>query len=48
MTVKNELDKKHMNLVPDDGRSDDKGSEPESVVVAKMGSKHIICRFRKN
>jgi hypothetical protein len=35
LTVKNELDKRHMNLEPDDGRSDDKGSEPESVVVAK-------------
>lgn len=40
---KNELDKKaHEFGTYDDGRSDDKGSEPESVVVAKMGSKNIL------
>jgi hypothetical protein len=34
MTVKNELDKKaHEFGTYDDGRSDDKGSEPESVVA---------------
>tara|TARA_R110000868_G_scaffold3123_1_gene20757 strand:- start:1045 stop:2565 length:1521 start_codon:yes stop_codon:yes gene_type:complete len=40
---KNELDKKAQEFgTYDDGRSDDKGSEPESVVVAKMGSKNIL------
>ncbi|AWG22333.1 alkaline phosphatase [Flavobacterium faecale] len=40
---KNDLDKRANDLnIYDDGRSDDKGSEPESVVVAKMGSKNIL------
>jgi DNA-binding beta-propeller fold protein YncE len=40
---KNELDKKaHEFGTYDDGRSDDKGSEPESVVVAKIGAKNIL------
>jgi DNA-binding beta-propeller fold protein YncE len=40
---KNELDKKANEFGSyDDGRSDDKGSEPESVVVAKMGLKNIL------
>jgi DNA-binding beta-propeller fold protein YncE len=40
---KNELDRKAQEFgTYDDGRSDDKGSEPESVVVAKMGSKNIL------
>ncbi|MFT5963339.1 MAG: hypothetical protein ACI9L6_000041 [Flavobacterium sp.] len=40
---KNELDKKSLEFgTYDDGRSDDKGSEPESVVVARMGSKNIL------
>lgn len=40
---KNELDKKAQEFgTYDDGRSDDKGAEPESVVVAKMGSKNIL------
>ncbi len=40
---KNDLDK-HSNDFGtyDNGRSDDKGSEPESVVVAKMGNKTIL------
>jgi hypothetical protein len=40
---KNDLDKRSNDFGSyDDGRSDDKGSEPESVVVAKMGSKDIL------
>jgi hypothetical protein len=40
---KNDLDKRSNDFgTYDDGRSDDKGSEPESVVVAKMGSKDIL------
>lgn len=40
---KNELDKKSQELgFYDDGRSDDKGAEPESVVVIKMGTKTIL------
>ncbi|OCB74836.1 choice-of-anchor I family protein [Flavobacterium crassostreae] len=40
---KNELDKKaHDFGTYDDKRSDDKGAEPEAVVVAKMGSKSIL------
>ncbi len=40
---KNELDKKAQELgFYDDGRSDDKGTEPESVVVTKMGTKTIL------
>jgi hypothetical protein len=38
----NDLDTFLMILVPYDDGSDDKGSEPESVVVAKMGSKDIL------
>jgi hypothetical protein len=38
----NDLDKRSNDFgTYDDGRSD-KGSEPESVVVAKMGSKDIL------
>lgn len=40
---KNELDKKAFEFGSyDDNRSDDKGAEPESVVVAKMGAKTIL------
>lgn len=40
---KNDLDKRSNDFgTYDDGRSDDKGSEPESVVVAKMGNKNIL------
>jgi hypothetical protein len=40
---KNDVDKKTYELgTYDDKRSDDKGSEPEAVVVAKMGSQNIL------
>lgn len=40
---KNELDRKAQEFgTYDDKRSDDKGAEPESVVVAKMGAKTIL------
>jgi hypothetical protein len=40
---KNELDKKAQELgIYDDGRSDDKGVEPEAVYVTKMGDKQIL------
>jgi hypothetical protein len=40
---KNELDKKALeSSLYDDGRSDDKGVEPEAVYVAKMGDKQIL------
>lgn len=40
---KNELDKRANELgFYDDKRSDDKGSEPEAVVVAKMGNQNIL------
>lgn len=40
---KNELDKRANELgIYDDKRSDDKGSEPEAVVVAKMGNQNIL------
>lgn len=40
---KNDLDKRSNDFgTYDDNRSDDKGSEPEAVVVAKMGSKNIL------
>ena len=40
---KNDLDKRSNDFATyDDGRSDDKGAEPESVVVAKMGDKNIL------
>lgn len=40
---KNDLDNRSNDFgTYDDGRSDDKGSEPESVVVAKMGDKMIL------
>jgi len=40
---KNDLDKRSNDFATyDDARSDDKGSEPESVVVAKMGDKNIL------
>jgi hypothetical protein len=40
---KNELDKKASEFgVYDDGRSDDKGVEPEAVYVTKMGDKQIL------
>ncbi|MEL1241100.1 choice-of-anchor I family protein [Flavobacterium flavipallidum] len=40
---KNDLDKRSNDLgTYDDARSDDKGSEPEAVVVAKMGKKQIL------
>lgn len=40
---KNELDKKAYEFgVYDDGRSDDKGVEPEAVYVTKMGDKQIL------
>lgn len=40
---KNDLDKRSNDFgTYDDGRSDDKGAEPESVVVAKMGDKNIL------
>lgn len=40
---KNDLDKRSNDFgTYDDGRSDDKGAEPESVLVAKMGDKNIL------
>ncbi|PKB18193.1 choice-of-anchor I family protein [Flavobacterium sp. 5] len=40
---KNELDRKANDFgVYDDGRSDDKGAEPEAVYTAKMGDKQIL------
>lgn len=40
---KNDVDKKTYELgTYDDKRSDDKGSEPEAVVAAKMGNQNII------
>ena len=40
---KNDLDKRANDLGSyDDARSDDKGVEPEAVVVAKMGTKNIL------
>lgn len=40
---KNDVDKKTHELgTYDDKRSDDKGSEPEAVVVAKMGNQNIL------
>jgi hypothetical protein len=40
---KNDVDKKANELgTYDDKRSDDKGSEPEAVVVAKMGNQNIL------
>ncbi|MES2240910.1 MAG: choice-of-anchor I family protein [Bacteroidota bacterium] len=40
---KNDLDVKAKELaLYDDARSDDKGSEPEAAVVAKMGNKNIL------
>jgi hypothetical protein len=40
---KNELDKKcNLWFTYDDGRSDDKGSEPESVVLGTVGKKKIL------
>lgn len=40
---KNDLDKKSNELgLYDDKRSDDKGSEPEAVYVAKMGTQNIL------
>lgn len=40
---KNDLDKKaHELSLYDDKRSDDKGSEPEAVYVAKMGTQNIL------
>ncbi|RZJ52660.1 MAG: alkaline phosphatase [Flavobacterium sp.] len=40
---KNDVDKKAYDLgTYDDKRSDDKGSEPEAVVVAKMGNQNIL------
>ncbi|WP_029269685.1 choice-of-anchor I family protein [Flavobacterium sp. KJJ] len=40
---KNDVDKKTQELgTYDDKRSDDKGSEPEAVVVAKMGTQNIL------
>lgn len=40
---KNDLDKRSNDFgTYDDARSDDKGSEPEAVVVAKMGTKNIL------
>ncbi|MFD1605708.1 choice-of-anchor I family protein [Flavobacterium artemisiae] len=40
---KNDVDKKTYELgTYDDKRSDDKGSEPEAVVAAKMGSQNIL------
>ncbi|SHG26009.1 choice-of-anchor I family protein [Flavobacterium defluvii] len=40
---KNDVDKKTNELgTYDDKRSDDKGSEPEAVVVAKMGTQNIL------
>ena len=39
---KNELDKKATELkIYDDGRSDDKGVEPESIAIGRVGSKTI-------
>ena len=39
---KNELDKKANDLgIYDDGRSDDKGVEPESIAIGRVGSKTI-------
>lgn len=40
---KNDLDKRSNDFgTYDDNRSDDKGSEPEAVVVAKIGKKNIL------
>jgi DNA-binding beta-propeller fold protein YncE len=40
---KNDLDKRANDFgVYDDGRSDDKGTEPEAVYVGKMGDKQIL------
>lgn len=40
---KNDVDKKTYELgTYDDKRSDDKGSEPEAVIVAKMGNQNIL------
>jgi hypothetical protein len=40
---KNDLDKKSQEFgTYDDKRSDDKGAEPEAVVVAKMGNQNIL------
>jgi hypothetical protein len=40
---KNDVDKKSQELgTYDDKRSDDKGSEPEAVVVVKMGNQNIL------
>lgn len=40
---KNDLDKRSNDFgTYDDGRSDDKGAEPEAVVVARMGNKDIL------
>ena len=40
---KNDLDKKSQDFgTYDDKRSDDKGAEPEAVVVAKMGNQNIL------
>jgi hypothetical protein len=40
---KNELDKKcNLWFTYDDGRSDDKGSEPESVMLGTVGKKKIL------
>ena len=40
---KNDLDKRAQTLTTyDDGRSDDKGSEPEAVITGKMGTKNIL------
>lgn len=40
---KNDTDKRSVDFgTYDDKRSDDKGAEPESVVVAKMGDKNIL------
>jgi hypothetical protein len=39
---KNELDKKAQTLgIYDDGRSDDKGTEPEAITIGRIGSKKI-------
>ena len=39
---KNELDKKAFEIqVYDDGRSDDKGTEPEGIAIGRVGSKQI-------
>ena len=42
LIYKNELDKKANELkIYDDGRSDDKGVEPESIAIGRVGSKTI-------